>query len=125
MGINLIQASFVELWLLVLKRIVYLMAKLISFKGLAFAVACIFLENGVISGAVWCSLVFGIITNRTGKQIMANLSKGDEGDEKTEFIADSSDISASKLVFKSKSESTRSTANAKQRIREILSKPAN
>lgn len=73
MGINLIQSSFQQLFLLVLKRIIYLIAKLISFKGLAFVVGCFFLKCGIISGVVWCSLVFGIIANRTGKQIMANI----------------------------------------------------
>ncbi len=75
MGVNLIQTSFRELWHLILKRFIYLLAKLVSFKGLSFITGCIFLKSGVISGAVWCSLVFGIITNRTGKQIMANFNK--------------------------------------------------
>ena len=70
MGVDLMSVSMAELWALIAKRIVYLIAKLISFKGLSFAVCCLFLCNGTISGAVWCSLVLGIITNRTGKQIM-------------------------------------------------------
>ena len=73
MGINLIQSTFWQLFILVLKRIIYLVAKLISFKGLAFVVGCFFLKCGIISGVVWCSLVFGIIANRTGKQIMSNI----------------------------------------------------
>ncbi|MBQ7753875.1 MAG: hypothetical protein IJR80_09530 [Treponema sp.] len=73
MGINLLQSSIRQLLMLVLKRVIYLIAKLISFKGLAFAVGCFFLKCGIISGVVWCSLVFGIIANRTGKQIMSNL----------------------------------------------------
>ena len=73
MGINLLQSSIRQLLMLVIKRIIYLIAKLISFKGLAFVVGCFFLKCGIISGVVWCSLVFGIIANRTGKQIMSNL----------------------------------------------------
>ena len=73
MGINLIQSTFRQLFMLVLKRIIYLVAKLISFKGLAFVVGCFFLKCGIISGVVWCSLVFGIIANRTGKEIITKL----------------------------------------------------
>ena len=54
MGVNLCEVSFSELWTLVLKRCVYLVAKFISFKGMAFIVCCAFLYLGVISGAVWC-----------------------------------------------------------------------
>ena len=77
MGVNLIQITFRQLWHLVLKRCIYLVAKVISFKGLSFFVGCVFLKTGVISGAVWCSLVFAIIANRTGKQIMSGMSKKD------------------------------------------------
>lgn len=77
MGVNLIQVTFKQLWLLVLKRLIYLFAKVISFKGLSFVVGCIFLKGGIISGTVWCSLVFAIIANRTGKQIMSGMSKKD------------------------------------------------
>ncbi len=77
MGINIVQATFRQLLILVLKRIIYLAAKLISFKGLSFAVGCLFLKGGIISGAVWCSLVFGIIANRTGKQIFSNMEDKD------------------------------------------------
>ena len=77
MGVNLIQATFRQLFYLVLKRCIYLFAKVISFKGLSFVVGCIFLKGGIISGAVWCSLVFAIIANRTGKQIMSGMSKKD------------------------------------------------
>lgn len=73
MGINLLQSTVRQLLMLVLKRMIYLIAKLISFKGLAFVVGCFFLKCGIISGVVWCSLVFGIIANRTGKQIMSNI----------------------------------------------------
>lgn len=59
--------------MLVLKRVIYLVAKLISFKGLAFVVGCFFLKCGIISGVVWCSLVFGIIANRTGKEIITKI----------------------------------------------------
>ena len=75
MGINLIQATVKQLLALVLKRMIYLIAKLISFKGLSFAIGCLFLKGGVISGVVWCSLVFGIIANRTGKQIFSNIEE--------------------------------------------------
>ena len=77
MGVNLIQATFRQLFYLVLKRCIYLLAKVISFKGLSFVVGCVFLKSGIISGAVWCSLVFAIIANRTGKQIMSGMSKKD------------------------------------------------
>lgn len=83
MGIDLFSTSITNLLLLVIKRIVYLVAKLISFKGLAFTVCCIFLHGGIISGAVWCSLVLGIITNRTGRQIMQKFDKGNEAEENT------------------------------------------
>ncbi|WP_027727300.1 hypothetical protein [Treponema sp. C6A8] len=73
MGINLIQSTFRQLFMLVLKRVIYLVAKLISFKGLAFVVGCFFLKCGIISGVVWCSLVFGIIANRTGKEIITKI----------------------------------------------------
>ena len=48
MGVDLITVTFGELWLLVLKRMIYLVAKLISFKGLAFVVCCAFRANGMI-----------------------------------------------------------------------------
>ena len=70
MGIDLFNTSIIKLWILVFKRIIYLISKIISFKGLSFAVSCVFLCKGIVSGAVWCSLVLGIITNRTGRQIM-------------------------------------------------------
>lgn len=64
MGIELSEARFFDLWTLVAKRLVYLCAKLVSFKGLGFFAACYFLQNGVISDYIWCGMVLGIITNR-------------------------------------------------------------
>ena len=37
---------------------------------LAVVVCCAFRANGIISGAVWCSTIIGIITNRTGRQLL-------------------------------------------------------
>ena len=83
MGVDLITVTFGELWLLVLKRMIYLVAKLISFKGLAFVVCCAFRANGIISGAVWCSTIIGIITNRTGRQLLEGraCAQGEENEE--------------------------------------------
>ncbi|WP_296328979.1 hypothetical protein [uncultured Treponema sp.] len=126
MGVNLCEVSFSELWTLVLKRLVYLVAKFISFKGAAFIVCCAFLYLGVISGAVWCSLILGIITNRTGKQIMNHFGKGD-GDEKE---TDSSGCDSVRGVAnrrpaaarrKSEERAENAARNAKERIRSILS----
>ena len=125
MGMNIFEASFTQLWMLVLKRCVYLVAKFISFKGMAFLVCCLFLCSGVISGAVWCSLILGIITNRTGKQIMSSLGKGENCGEKTDCDADSSMYddcesslpSAGKIVS-GKAQSA--AAGAKERIRNII-----
>ncbi|MBQ9622377.1 MAG: hypothetical protein IJR39_03435 [Treponema sp.] len=127
MGVNLCEVSFAELWTLVLKRCVYLLAKFISFKGMAFIVCCAFLYLGVISGAVWCSLILGIITNRTGKQIMNHLGKGDYEDEKKDesFASDSVRSPSPALCKSARKGSARkaegSAAGAKERIRNILS----
>ena len=127
MGVNLCEVSFTELWTLVLKRCVYLVAKFISFKGMAFIVCCAFLYLGVISGAVWCSLILGIITNRTGKQIMNHLGKGDSEDEKKDdgSCPDSEHVPATALCPSARRKSSgkpgHTAAGAKERIRNILS----
>ncbi|MBR1402612.1 MAG: hypothetical protein IJ558_00370 [Treponema sp.] len=123
MGVNLCEVSFSELWLLVLKRCVYLVAKFISFKGMAFIVCCAFLYAGVISGVVWCSLILGIITNRTGKQIMNTLGKGDSSDEKeNETACDAAPARATAPALRSgnRGKSERAAESAKERIRGIL-----
>lgn len=126
MGINLCEVSFSELWSLVLKRLVYLVAKFISFKGAAFIVCCAFLYIGVISGAVWCSLILGIITNRTGKQIMNHLGKGEHEDEKTDCDNPASGA-CSRAAYspsaqrKASAKADGAARNAKERIRNILS----
>lgn len=125
MGVNLCEVSFAELWSLVLKRCVYLVAKFISFKGMAFLVCCAFLYGGVISGAVWCSLILGIITNRTGKQIMNTFGKGDSGDEKEnddESPCASAPLRADSPARRSGTggKSGRAAESAKERIRSIL-----
>ena len=124
MGVNLCEVSFSELWTLVLKRLVYLVAKFISFKGAAFIVCCAFLYLGVISGAVWCSLILGIITNRTGKQIMNHFGKGD-GDEKESDGSGCDSVrglASRRPSARRKSEERADSAarNAKERIRSIL-----
>ncbi len=81
MGVNLNETGFAELWILVGKRCVYLIAKFVSFKGMTFIVCCVFLNTGIISGAVWCSMILGIITNRTGHAIMNNFGRTEEIDE--------------------------------------------
>ena len=127
MGINLCEVSFSELWSLVLKRLVYLVAKFISFKGAAFIVCCAFLYIGVISGAVWCSLILGIITNRTGKQIMNHLGKGEHEDEKeTDCDSPASGTCLGRAYSPSAQRKVSAKAdgaarNAKERIRNILS----
>ena len=127
MGINLCEVSFSELWTLVLKRLVYLVAKFISFKGAAFIVCCAFLYIGVISGAVWCSLILGIITNRTGKQIMNHLGKGEYEDEKKDdgFASDSVRSPSPALCKSARNKGAgkpaRTAAGAKEKIRNILS----
>ena len=126
MGVNLCEVSFAELWSLVLKRCVYLVAKFISFKGMAFMVCCAFLHGGVISGAVWCSLILGIITNRTGKQIMNSFGKGDSADEKESDDETACDSAPARtpsgpLRTRKQEKPARAAANAKERIRNILS----
>lgn len=127
MGVNLCEVSFAELWTLVLKRCVYLVAKFISFKGMAFIVCCVFLYLGVISGAVWCSLILGIITNRTGKQIMNHLGKGEYEDEKKDdgFASDSVRSPSPALCKSARNKGAgkpaRTAAGAKEKIRNILS----
>lgn len=126
MGINLCEVSFSELWSLVLKRLVYLVAKFISFKGAAFIVCCAFLYIGVISGAVWCSLILGIITNRTGKQIMNHLGKGEHEDEKTDCDNPASGACSRSAYSPSAQRKVSAKADgaarsAKERIRNILS----
>ena len=72
MGFDLSKATIKELFFLILKRFIYLFAKFVSFKGAAFIISCIFCVYDIISGAVWCSVIIGIITNRTGKQVIDN-----------------------------------------------------
>lgn len=124
MGVDLTQVSMTELWILVFKRCVYLIAKLISFKGIAFTVCCLFLTNGVISGAVWCSLTLGIIANRTGKQIIGSMGKGDLVEERvSEAQSPASCKTASTACDASRRSSAlraRDAETAKERIRDIL-----
>ena len=83
MGVDLTDATFIQLWELVLKRCIYLLAKFISFKGAAFVVCCIFRAHDIISGAVWGTTIIGIITNRTGWQYLERKLRelGDYADE--------------------------------------------
>ena len=132
MGVDLTCVTMAELWLLVAKRCVYLVAKFISFKGAAFLVSSLFLMHGIISGAVWCSLILGIITNRTGKQIMSSIGKGDAIEEptKTQSGADAVGLagrpagcasSCSTDAIRRDTARKNACTRAKEQIRDILS----
>ncbi len=70
---NLYDFSIKQLFLNLLKRIILLPFKLISFKGIVWIIACIFLVKGFIDSPIWAvisALMSGI---KTGASVIERL----------------------------------------------------